>query len=641
MRISRRKLLAGAGVMGFGATGGPARAAPRAHLRLLETSDLHMFVRDWDYYRQRTDPTVGLDRLATVIAEARTAAPNTLLFDNGDIIQGNPLGDYLADKSRAGASAVHPMFRAMNLLNYDAATVGNHEFNYGLEFLETALRGVRFPFVCANLSRADGTEYLPPFKILTRDIVDEDGARHVLRIGVIGFTPPQIMIWDKTNLDGRVTCSDILASARKFVPDLRARCDVLVALSHSGISTSPINGIEENASFHLASVPGIDVIFTGHSHRVFPGPDYAGRNGVDAERGTLNGVPAVMPGFWGSHLGIIDLALAKDGERWIVDHFSVEAKPIYRRDGGKLNALTTPDPAIDAAIESEHTAVNAWVSEPIGRFAAPVHSYFVFAGYDPASAIVNAAQIWYARPLLQDTPHAGLPILSAAAPFKAGYTPDAFVDIAAGPVARRDAADLYIYPNTLAAVRVTGAMLREWLEHAARVFNRIDPVRVDTQALVDTHVPSYNFDVIAGVTYRIDLSQAARYDLNGRLVDPSARRIVDLRIDGIAIDDAREFVVVTNNYRADGGGSFPGLDGSRTILRAPDTNRDAVIKYIGAQMTSARPAASPWTFAVSGQPIKFWFDSAIAARAHLDDVRGLRATGDGLAGFGRYELDIG
>jgi 2',3'-cyclic-nucleotide 2'-phosphodiesterase/3'-nucleotidase len=642
MRVSRRALLSGAGAtMVGGGLSSPARAAPRVHLRLLETSDLHMFARDWDYYRQRSDPTVGLNHLGLLIEEARASAPNTLLFDNGDILQGNPLGDFVAEKSSRSATWVHPMFRAMNRLSYDVATVGNHEFNYGLGFLEQSLRGAAFPFVCANLARADGSVFLPPYHVIERVVIDEDGVKWPLRVGVIGFTPPQIMIWDKSHLEGKLTCGDIVATARRLLPGLRARCDIIVALSHSGISSGPVRENEENASLHLASLGEIDAVFTGHSHRVFPGPDYSGRGDIDAEKGTLSGVPAVMPGFWGSHLGVIDLALARDGERWRIANFTTEARPIYRREGSRNVSLIGRDARIDESVEPEHDDAKKWVSEPIGQFVAPVHSYFVFAGYDPATAVVNEAQIVYARDLLAATRHAGLPILSAAAPFKAGYTPDWFIDIAAGAVARRDVADLYMYPNTIAAVRVSGAALVEWLEFAARVFNRVDAGVIGPQPLVSRGTPSYNFDVIAGLTYAIDLSQPARHDFNGGVVNPAARRIVDLRYEGEPIDLAREFVVVTNNYRADGGGNFPGLGGASIILRAPDLNRDAVLRLVASRMRLEAPTQSPWRFAQLGARATVWFDSGLSARAHVADVPGLRIAGDGVPGYARFEMDLG
>ncbi|MDH7794500.1 MULTISPECIES: bifunctional 2',3'-cyclic-nucleotide 2'-phosphodiesterase/3'-nucleotidase [unclassified Beijerinckia] len=645
MRISRRHLIGSAGAtVASGVLAQVPEQPTPLRLRVLATSDLHMFALDWDYYRARPEPTVGLNKVAALIAQARHEAANVVLLDNGDLIQGNPLGDYVAAKRKLhpGESSpnLHPMIRALNDLRYDAATLGNHEFNYGLDFLHAVLAGAKFPFVCANFQNADGSTYLPPFHVLERSFVDEAGHAQPLRIGVIGFVPPQIMTWDKSHLDGRAICGDILESARRFVPLVRKDCDVLIALCHSGISTSPMLTGEENASFHLAAIPGIDAIIMGHSHRVFPGPDYEGRPGVDALRGTLAGVPAVMPGFWGSHLGLIDLTLTRDGGRWRVGDFRSEARPIARRDGSKVVSLVEGEKSVAASIEPDHSETLAWVEQPVGVFAEPVHSYFVWAGYDPAGAIVNAAQTSYAKQLLSGTEHRDVPVLSAAAPFKAGYTPDFYVDIKAGKVALREVADLYVFANTLTAVRLSGAMVREWLEYAVRLFNRIDPAVATSQVLMDRRVPSYNFDAISGVSYQIDLTQPSRYDQNGRVIHPDAHRIADLSFAGTPIDVNQDFIVVTNNYRADGGGKFPGLDGRNIVLRAPDTNRDTVIRYISEAAAPVRPGRAPWTFKRFGQGVTVSFESANAAASHVGEIAGLSYVGPASEGYSKYELKL-
>ena len=221
----------------------------------------------------------------------------------------------------------------MNTMGYDAATLGNHEFNYGLPLLRLAVHGANFPFCSANFLDTSGAPYLPPTLILQRDFIAEDGSTQHLKIGIIGFLPPQIIDWDREHLAGQARSADIVEAAQLHVPALRPQVDLLFALSHSGISTAPRQGGEENASFYLASVPGIDVIFTGHSHRVFPGPDYASLDGVDAARGTLNGIPAVMPGFWGSELGVIDLTLTQTSGKWAITDFAVSTQPIAERAG--------------------------------------------------------------------------------------------------------------------------------------------------------------------------------------------------------------------------------------------------------------------------------------------------------------------
>jgi 2',3'-cyclic-nucleotide 2'-phosphodiesterase/3'-nucleotidase len=640
MSLTRRGIVAGAAATALAASTAQAQSAPMVKLRLLETSDLHMFADDFDYYRDVQDATVGLSKVATLIRAARTQARNSLLFDNGDIIQGNPLGDWVAQDGHLPEGAVHPMFRGMHAIGYDAATVGNHEFNYGLPFLARSLGGAAFPFLCANVTRADGGEFLPPFTVLEREMLAEDGTAHRLRIGVIGFVTPQIMVWDRRHPEGRLRAGDIVAAAEKYVPQLRAQCDLVVALCHSGISTAPRGSGDENASFHLAQVPGIDAIFTGHSHRVFPGPDYAGRPGIDAVRGTLAGIPAVMPGFWGSHLGIIDLALHRQAEGWRVADFKVEARPIYRREAGRVVSLVANDAAVVEAVAADHNATRAWVSQPLGRITQPIRSYFSMIGDASAINLVNDAQLWYARPLLAGTPHAGLPLLSAAAPFKAGYTPDYWVDIPPGPIALKNIADIYLYPNTVTLVRVSGAVVREWLERAAGVFAQIDPQRDEPQELLNRQVPTYNFDILSGLTWRIDLTQPARYNGDGAVVQPEHRRIVDLRHGGQAIDLAQDFIVVTNNYRADGGGKFPGLTPDRIVLRAPDPNRDAIGQFLQSQASLAPAIDGGWSFEPSARRLTLAFDSATSARAYLSERPGLAWLGDTPTGYGRFALTL-
>ena len=637
MFVTRRDLIGVAGSLAASAALGQVKG-PLVHLRLLETSDLHMFALDWDYFKAKPDLTVGLNRVAGLISEARLQARNSFLFDNGDIIQGNPLGDYVARKQWS-RDRVHPMFAAMNELGYDAATLGNHEFNYGLDFLDWALTGAKFPVVCANAHHVDGADYLPPYILLDRTVHDEAGVAHQLRIGVIGFVPPQIMNWDKHHLEDRFKAEGIVETAQKLIPVLRTQCDVLVALSHAGITPGPYRPLEENASCQLALVPGIDAIMTGHSHRVFPGPDYRAGGGIDPVLGRLNGVPAVMPGFWGSHLGIIDLTLTQNEGKWTVLESRSEARPIYRRDGAKVTSLVTPSATVTAAVGQVHDEVRDWVDQPVGKLAVPIHSYFVFSAYDPACALVNAAQSEYAQRMLEGTPHEGIPILSAAAPFKAGYTPDGYIDLKAGPLALRDAADLYIYPNTLTAIRITGADLHLWLEHAARIFNQIVPGKPGSQPLIDRRVPSYNFDVISGLTYEIDLTSAARTNRDGQTVDQNARRVVNLAFNGNPVDPDAAFILVTNNYRADGGGGFP-VARSQIVLRAPDSNRDVLIDFFRNHGEGATPASSPWTFRKIGQVTEVAFDSSSSGARHVADIAGLSHEGPAEAGYDRYILRL-
>jgi 2',3'-cyclic-nucleotide 2'-phosphodiesterase/3'-nucleotidase len=623
---------------------GNAFAESTVRLRLLGTTDLHVNVLPYNYYSDKEDMTVGLARTASLIAKARAESKNSLLLDNGDTIQGNPLGDFVARERGLKKGDVHPVYKAMNLLKYDAMTVGNHEFNYGLDFLAAAHSGLTFPVVAANVN-AQGSDkpYFKPYEILTRQVTDEQGQVHSLKIGVIGFVTPQITTWDKSALAGKVTTADIVDAARKYVSELRSQgADIVVALCHSGLSAEPRQGLEENAAWYLTEVPGIDAVITGHQHKVFPGPDFVGLPATDSAKGTIHGVPVVMPGFWGSHLGVIDLTLTDEDGKWSVADSAVAARPIYETKDKQRVPLVESDPAIVAALSADHEATLAYVRQPVGETTAPINSYFALVQDDPSIQIVNNAQVWYVKRLLQGTEYESMPILSAGAPFKAGGRGGAeyYTDIPAGKIAIRNAADLYLYPNTVRAVVLTGAQVREWLEASAGAFNRIDPNATGEQALLNPSFPSYNFDVIDGVTYRIDVSQPARYDGDGKVAAPESHRIRDLAYDGKPIDENRKFVVVTNNYRAGGGGKFPGLDGSNIIVEAPDENRTALVNYIYDRKTIDPASDGNWSLSPIGGAAEITFPSSPKARDTIQPGSRIGYLGDGGNGFAKYRIDL-
>ena len=465
-----------------------AAAETQVNLRILETTDIHMHVVDYDYFQDRPTVTAGLARTATLIKAARAEVKNSVLVDNGDLLQGNPLGDFIARQRGLGAEETHPVYKAMNLLDYTVGNIGNHEFNYGLPFLEQSLAGANFPYISANVYHDDGDEdpsndvhYFDPYLIVGKELVADDGSRHDIQIGFIGFVPPQIMQWDRSHLHGRVVAHDMVDAAERLVPKMREEgADIVVAIPHSGLSSAARRGREEQATYYLSRVAGIDALMFGHSHRVFPGAAFADFPGADVEAGTINGKPATMPGFWGSHLGYVDLELAvsADGE-WRVVSGRGAVRPIYERRDGNAVALVEPDAEIEAAVQEDHAAAVDYVRTPVGELSAPITSYFALVRDDPSVQIVTDAQRRYVERLIRGTEYEGLPVLSASAPFKTGGRGggDYFTVIPAGEIALKHIADLYIYPNTVRAVLLNGDEVREWLEMSAGLFNRIDPAR--------------------------------------------------------------------------------------------------------------------------------------------------------------------
>ncbi|OWY41112.1 2',3'-cyclic-nucleotide 2'-phosphodiesterase [Xenophilus sp. AP218F] len=561
-----------------------AFAAP-VQLRLLETSDVHMNLLGYDYYQDKATAEFGLERTAGLIKAARAEAPNSLLIDNGDLLQGSPMGDLVAKIKPLKAGETHPAYKVLNALKYDAGNIGNHEFNFGLPFLVQSLKGAAYPYVNANvLDAKTGKPFFTPYTLLKREVKDQDGKTHALTVGVIGFVPPQIMQWDKGNLEGKLTVRDILETAREYVPKMRAAgADIVIAVPHSGFEKGELPRFAENSVSGLAEVPGIDAILFGHAHAEFPSKAFADYPKVDLKAGTINGVPAVMPGRWGDHLGVIDLTLDQVGGKWQVVGKQATLRPIYDKKAKK--ALTEADPQVKALLAHEHENTLGYVRAEVAATRRPIYSYFAQVADDPSVALVAEAQRWYMQRAVQGTEYEKLPILSAAAPFKAGGRQgwNYYTDIPAGKLAIRNLADLYIYPNTIKAVKITGHDVKEWLEMSAGQFKRIDPKGDKAQDLINPEFRSYNFDSLYGVRYQIDVTRPARYDIDGKLVAADSQRIVNLTYNGKPIDPKQAFIVVTNNYRATGGGNFPGITADKIVVDAPDENRAALASYLASK----------------------------------------------------------
>ena len=591
-----------------------AETIVQVDLRLMETTDIHANVLDYNYFSGQDDPSIGLVRTATLIREARNELAemnNSVLVDNGDLIQGSPMGDWQQAKG-IEPGEVHPVYKAMNELDYAVANYGNHEFNYGLDYLAESVNDANFPYISANIFIDDGDDnpdndqlYFSPYRLVEKSLQDKNGNMHNITIGFIGFVPPQIMQWDKGNLDGEVITKDIRAMAERFVPQMKAEgADLVIAIPHSGISTKAYSADDkaENSSWYLAEVSGIDAIMFGHSHLTFPSAAFADTPEVDVAKGTIKGVPAVMPGYWGSHLGIIDLALDYDtvADTWTVKDSQVVARPIML-DG---ESVVEADAAIKAKLVQDDIATREYMSTPIGESSDDIFSFLALVKDDPSIQIVSDAQKAYVEALIDgDVNLQDLPVLSAAAPFKACdregncSQESSFTTVAKGELTLSNAADLYLYPNTLVAVKVNGAELKGWLECSASQFFQIDTAVESAQPLVDySGFPTYNFDVIDGVTYQIDITQPARRDRNCQIVNENAERIVNLQYQGVAVTAEQEFIVASNNYRANGG-VFPGTGSDHVVVNSPDANRSVLANYIRTNSPVTPTADGNWTFA--------------------------------------------
>ncbi|MGN4447441.1 bifunctional 2',3'-cyclic-nucleotide 2'-phosphodiesterase/3'-nucleotidase [Bacillus cereus group sp. MYBK79-1] len=614
------------------------------NLRILETSDIHVNLMNYDYYQTKTDNKVGLVQTATLVNKAREEAKNSVLFDDGDALQGTPLGDYVANKINdpkkpVDPSYTHPLYRLMNLMKYDVISLGNHEFNYGLDYLNKVISKTEFPVINSNVYKDDkdnneenDQNYFKPYHVFEKEVEDESGQKQKVKIGVMGFVPPQVMNWDKANLEGKVKAKDIVETAKKMVPKMKAEgADVIVALAHSGVDKSGYNVGMENASYYLTEVPGVDAVLMGHSHTEV--------------KDIFNGVPVVMPGVFGSNLGIIDMQLKKVNGKWEVQ--KEQSKPQLRPIAdSKGNPLVQSDEKLVNEIKDDHQATIDYVNTAVGKTTAPINSYFSLVQDDPSVQLVTNAQKWYVEKLFaengQYSKYKGIPVLSAGAPFKAGGRNGAtyYTDIPAGTLAIKNVADLYVYPNTLYAVKVNGAQVKEWLEMSAGQFNQIDPKKTEEQPLVNIGYPTYNFDILDGLKYEIDVTQPAKYDKDGKVVNANTNRIINMTYEGKPVADNQEFIVATNNYRGSSQ-TFPGVSKGEVVYQSQDETRQIIVKYMQETPVIDPAADKNWTFKpIVADKLNTTFDSSPNAQKYIKKDGKISYVGPSENEFAKYAIDI-
>lgn len=545
----------------------------------MATTDVHMNLMPHDYYAGRATPERGLATLAPVISALR-AEGNALLFDNGDMLQGNPLADHLGTRPKG-----HPAMAAMNHLRYDAATLGNHDFGYGTQWLRRVLAQARHPVVSAN-ARLTGAE--TPWQsgvILGRVMRDEAGQDHALRIGVFGVLPPQTVNWE-TGLNGALSVSDMLDAAPGAAQALRAQgADLVICLAHSGLGTGQPAPMQENAAAALSLVPGIDAVFAGHAHALHP----------EAGDGLINGVPVAMAGFGASHLAVIELSLEQTAQGW-------------RRVAANARLIANPggaaDPQIVALTAPAHQATLREIARPVTTSLVPLSSHFVLIGADAGLRLIAEAKRARVARMLAGGPLAELPILSAVAPFRAGGRggPQHYTHIAPGQLCLSDMAQLYQFTNSLCAVTATGAALRDWLERAASIYQTIASGAQDAP-LLRPDFPAYQFDVLGGLDYTIDLTAPAAFDAEGR--PTGGRRIRELRHNGQPVAPDQLFVVATNSYRLSGAGLYAALPAQVTHLFDTEPVRDVLLDW-AARQTNLSPAATlPFRLSAPGATALF------------------------------------
>ena len=587
----------------------------------MATTDLHMNILPYDYHADRSVSGWGLSRTAQLIDEARSEAGNVILVDNGDSLYGSALGERLPNVER---DAVHPMIRAMNHLNYDAMNLGNHDFDQGQNAVLRAIQGADFPVLTANATLPEGTG-ISPYVLLRRQVEDDQGGVQTLTIGVIGFLPPNSLH------QAQIDTTDILDAACHYVPQMKAQgADVILALAHSGLGEKARRSDMENVLHPLSNIPGIDALIGGHTHQAFPAA------GAEAD-GFLNGIPTVMPGFWGSHLGVIDLSMACHDGQWTVCKGSAHLRAVSEGTGNSVSAKSS----VETLFSDLHNATRAAMQARVGETVQPLNNYFTLVGADSATQLVQHAMLDHAR-LCQDVLGlTDIPVLAASAAFKSGGFggPDYYTALRAGTMTQRSLADLYMFPNSFALVKVKGAFLRNWLERSCSIFNQVLPGQKAVQ-LKDDGVPGYIHESILGLTYQVDLSQPSWFTPAGIQRSVEAGRIRSLCHNGRAVRDDDQFLLATTDYRVLGGGNYP-LPVPEDILPVvPIEIRELLTDYVANQDRIELDATPIWQF----QPVEgasVWFRSSPKGREVIQEYPWLRlneVTARDARGFTCYEL---
>ncbi len=649
----------------------------KMEIQLLSTTDIHCNIMDYDYYRDMPTEEFGLVRTAFLIQKAREQFKNTLLFDNGDLIQGNPMANYIAKVQKLPTGTVHPVCKILNALKYDAAGLGNHEFNYGLEYLERVLSGMKFPYVCGNVYHASKTEknndskekpteflktYFQPYTILERNFVANSGKSYPIKIGVLSVLPPQIMVWDTANLTGKVAVQDIEEAAKKWVPEMKKNgADIIVILAHCGIGPDTT---KENMVYELCSIPDVNAIFAGHTHNnPFPANQYI--SGANLSRGTIKHTPVALADAYGKHLAGIELQIerspigkwhVREGRSWlrplttkeeIVKEIEVKEKDAIVKKTikeFKITANTQPVAELVNLIKSEHESTLQYIRQSVGTTEIPLHTYLAQVYDNPCIELINKSQKWYMEQKVKELKLEQYPILSATAPFKCGGDPKNYVDIPAGNLTIKDIASLYPYDNTLYAVILNGNEIREYLEMSAGQFNQIYLHENYVQLLLNNSYYSFNFDIIDGVTYKIDITKTSRYDSQGYASyyyydseeTKKRSRIVDLRYNEKPITKEDKFILVTNNYRANGGGNFPGYLKDKIVFSSLEEVREIVVDYIKTQKIIAPHPDNNWCLLPWPAGVQVILNTSPNLEKYLDSFPNIKFYKNLETGFSQY-----
>lgn len=543
----------------------------RAHFKVLATTDIHAHVTNYDYYRDEILADIGLIGLSNIIHEIRSKHPNTLLIDNGDFLQGNPIGNYLRDYALKN---MHPIVSIMNELQYDAGTLGNHEFDFGITFLEKMIHDLNYPIVNANIVDDQNNPWIQPYVILEREITTDDSEKTEIKIGIIGALPPQVMMWnhkvfeDYANVSKRLHVNDIVDSIKENLPKMRDEgADIIIVLAHSGFSNRPYEKGAENIIQFLADIDGIDAIVAGHAHNIFPDDCH------------FFNKPIIMAGSFAQYLGVFDFNLEWNGQKWLVKNVETSVVENQNNDQFENELFQLIKPAHELAMQR--------MNEPIVQNKTLFSSALSLVRDDACIQLIADAQAWYAKKMIEQlccSQYMNTPLLTAVPAFKVGgrkNSPYDFTWIDDQIFTFKNIADLYPFNNQLAVIEINGDELKEWLECANSIYFQLSEQDVGQQYLINwQNHRGYNRDVIKGdLEYIVDARFPRRYNGDCLLINNDSERIYGLLYQGKAVQPSDKFLMATNQYRAYSG-KFPGSGEEKVITLSSEEIPEIIQQYL-------------------------------------------------------------
>ena len=536
-------------------------APDTAHIVIVATTDVHGRVFGWDYVRDAAAPG-GLSRAATALETLRARYPgNVVLVDAGDLLQGNPFATYYG---RYDKRQPQPVVDALNALQYDVVTPGNHDFDFGVDFLRRAASEATYRYVSANVDDSAGGSLFPRTVILPRGAV---------KVGITGFTTPGTMLWDRAQLAAaRVRLRRIAGAAPAALARMEGEgADVKLVLIHSGFGESSYDttgvGPENDAAALAAVNPKPDIVIVGHTHR-------------EIRDTVINGVHFVQPKNWVQSIAVIHVSLARDS----TGHYRVTG---IHSDLIPL-ANVAESPRFTQRLNAANQAARLWAGTPVGSATPGFDARYARVQDTPLLDFINEVQ----------RRRAGAQ-LSAAAAF------DVQPGLPEGDIHQRDVVGIYPYENTLRAVRISGQQLREYLEHSARYFRSYEP----GQPIINDSVAGYNYDVVSGVVYNVDLSR------------PAGQRIRGLAYEGRIVQPTDSFTLALNSYRQAGGGGYSMLAGARVVYDKGEDIRELLVDEIRRVRTIQATAYLRPSWAIIPDPARAAARAAFAPAATLVGVK--------------------